>query len=63
MALNNGPVIMARVLLQHGLGEDAVVNYVGHAFALDHRRCTAALAAARELAQREAAARQRAGNC
>ena len=63
MALNNGPVIMARALLQHGLGEDVVVNYVARAFALDHRRCGAALAAARVLAEQEAAARRRAGNC
>jgi len=63
VAEKSAPVIYARVLLQHGLADEAVVSYVARAFALDHRRCDAALAAARVLVQREAAARSRAGNC
>ena len=59
MASNDAPVIAARVLLQHGLADDDVVSYLARAFALDHRRCRAALAVARILVQQEAAARHR----
>jgi hypothetical protein len=63
MASNAAPVIYARVLLRHGLADDVVARYVARTFAFDHRRCDATLIAARRLADQEAAARRRAGNC
>jgi hypothetical protein len=63
VAEKSAPVIYARVLLQHGLADEAVVAYVARAFAFDSRRCNATLSAARLLVQQEAAARSRAGNC
>jgi hypothetical protein len=63
MGPNATPVMYARVLLQHGLSDDAVASYVARTFAFDDRRCNAALTAARLLVRQEAAARSRAGNC
>jgi hypothetical protein len=53
MRRDAAPVVAAKVLMQHGLGDDAIVSYLARSWPLDERDCRSALDAARILLRRE----------
>jgi hypothetical protein len=46
-------VVAAKVLLRHGLDDDAIVSYLARSWPIDERDCRSALDAARILLRRE----------
>jgi hypothetical protein len=53
MRRDAAPVVAAKVLLRHGLDDDAIVSYIARSWPLDERECRSALEAAHILLRRE----------
>jgi hypothetical protein len=53
MRRDAAPVVAAKVLLRHGLGDDAILSYLARSWPLDERDCRSAVDAARILLRRE----------
>jgi hypothetical protein len=47
------PVVAAKVLLRHGLDDEAILSYLARSWPLDDRDCRSALDAAHILVRRE----------
>jgi hypothetical protein len=53
MRRDAAPVVVATVLMRHGLADDAILSYLARSWPLDERDCRSALDAARILLRRE----------